>query len=78
MLLMFVVGTGSVGWMLTLGALMALEKNAPLGRPYWQAAGRWSARLGSHGIAAQRIDLTGCTGPCPPSTRGGEGRAYKS
>jgi predicted metal-binding membrane protein len=27
MLLMFVVGTGSVGWMLALGAGMALEKN---------------------------------------------------
>jgi predicted metal-binding membrane protein len=27
MLLMFVVGTGSVGWMLVLGAVMALEKN---------------------------------------------------
>ncbi len=24
---MFIVGTGSVGWMLALGALMALEKN---------------------------------------------------
>jgi predicted metal-binding membrane protein len=32
MLLMFVVGTGSVGWMLALGAVMALEKNVPWGR----------------------------------------------
>jgi predicted metal-binding membrane protein len=32
MLLMFVVGTGNVGWMLILGAVMALEKNAPWGR----------------------------------------------
>jgi predicted metal-binding membrane protein len=32
MLLMFVVGSGSVGWMLVLGAAMALEKNAPWGR----------------------------------------------
>jgi predicted metal-binding membrane protein len=32
MLLMFVVGTGSVGWMLALGAIMAIEKNAPWGR----------------------------------------------
>ena len=31
MLLMFVVGTGSVGWMLVLGAVMALEKNASVG-----------------------------------------------
>ncbi|MEE9587373.1 MAG: DUF2182 domain-containing protein [Hyphomicrobiaceae bacterium] len=35
MLLMFVVGTGSVGWMLALGALMALEKNL---------SGGWLAR----------------------------------
>ena len=32
MLLMFAVGTGSVGWMLALGAVMAIEKNAPWGR----------------------------------------------
>jgi predicted metal-binding membrane protein len=32
MLLMFVVGTGSVGWMLALGAVMAFEKNVPWGR----------------------------------------------
>jgi predicted metal-binding membrane protein len=32
MLLMFVVGTGSVGWMLFIGAVMAVEKNAPWGR----------------------------------------------
>ena len=32
MLLMFVVGTGSVGWMLALGAVMAAEKNMPGGR----------------------------------------------
>jgi predicted metal-binding membrane protein len=32
MLLMFVVGTGSVGWMLALGAVMAIEKNLPWGR----------------------------------------------
>lgn len=34
MLLMFVVGTGSVGWMLALGAVMALEKNLTSG---WMA-----------------------------------------
>jgi predicted metal-binding membrane protein len=39
MLLMFVVGTGSVGWMLALGAVMAAEKNFPWGR-------RLSAPLG--------------------------------
>jgi predicted metal-binding membrane protein len=32
MLTMFVVGTGSVGWMLALAALMAAEKNLPWGR----------------------------------------------
>ena len=39
MLLMFAVGTGNVGWMLALGAVMALEKNMPWGR-------RLSAPLG--------------------------------
>jgi predicted metal-binding membrane protein len=32
MLLMFVVGTASVGWMLVLGAVMAAEKALPFGR----------------------------------------------
>jgi len=32
MLLMFVVGTGSIGWMLALGAAMAVEKNMPWGK----------------------------------------------
>lgn len=32
MLLMFVVGTGSVGWMLALSAVMAAEKNLPGGQ----------------------------------------------
>lgn len=32
MLLMFAVGTGNVGWMLALGAFMAMEKNLPWGR----------------------------------------------
>jgi predicted metal-binding membrane protein len=35
MLLMFVVGSGSIGWMLMLGVIMAIEKNMP-----------WGARLG--------------------------------
>ena len=39
MLLMFVVGTGSLGWMLALSAVMAAEKNLPGGR-------RLSAPLG--------------------------------
>ena len=32
MLLMFAVGVGNLGWMLVLGATMALEKNLPWGR----------------------------------------------
>ena len=32
MAVMFVVGTGSIGWMLALAALMAAEKNLPWGR----------------------------------------------
>jgi predicted metal-binding membrane protein len=36
---MFVVGTGSVGWMLALGTVMAIEKNVAWGR-------RLSAPLG--------------------------------
>jgi len=39
MLLMFLVGAGSVGWMLAIGALMAMEKNVTWGR-------RLSAPLG--------------------------------
>jgi predicted metal-binding membrane protein len=40
MLLMFVVGVGNLGWMLALGAVMAIEKNLPWGR-------RLSAPLGA-------------------------------
>lgn len=32
MLLMFAVGVGNIGWMLVLGAVMAIEKNMPWGR----------------------------------------------
>jgi predicted metal-binding membrane protein len=32
MLLMFGVGVGNIGWMLALGAVMAVEKNVPWGR----------------------------------------------
>ena len=39
MLLMFAVGVGNIGWMLALGAVMAIEKNMPWGR-------RLSAPLG--------------------------------
>jgi predicted metal-binding membrane protein len=39
MALMFIVGAGSLAWMLLLGVVMALEKNLPIGR-------RFSAPLG--------------------------------
>jgi predicted metal-binding membrane protein len=50
MLLMFAVGTGSVGWMLAMGVVMAVEKNLP-----W---GRWlSAPLGAALLAAAVVIL---------------------
>jgi predicted metal-binding membrane protein len=39
MLLMFAVGTGSLGWMLALAAIMAIEKNAPWGRAFSKPLG---------------------------------------
>jgi predicted metal-binding membrane protein len=48
MLLMFVVGTGNVGWMLGLGAVMALEKNAAWGRRLSQPLG--AALIGWAGL----------------------------
>lgn len=45
MMLMFAVGSGSLGWMLALGAVMAIEKNMPWGR-------RISAPLGIGLLAA--------------------------
>ncbi len=39
MLLMFTVGAGSVGWMLLLGSLMAIEKNAKWGKPFAKVLG---------------------------------------
>ena len=49
MLVMFVVGTGSVGWMLVLAAAMAAEKNLPGGRrlaaPLGVALVAWAAAL---------------------------------
>jgi predicted metal-binding membrane protein len=47
MLLMFAVGTGSVGWMLALGAIMAAEKNTrwggSIGKPLGVTLIAWSA-----------------------------------
>jgi predicted metal-binding membrane protein len=51
MLLMFVVGTGNVGWMLALGAIMAVEKNTPWGR-------RLSRPLGG-ALLATAVVITG-------------------
>jgi predicted metal-binding membrane protein len=39
MLLTFAIGVGSLGWMLALGALMAVEKNLPWGRRLSPALG---------------------------------------
>lgn len=50
MLLMFAVGTGSVGWMLALGVIMAAEKNLSWGR-------RLSAPLGAALLAAALVIL---------------------
>jgi predicted metal-binding membrane protein len=49
MLLMFAVGSGSIGWMLALGAAMAIEKNMPWGRRLAAPLGvcllAWSATI---------------------------------
>ncbi|MBK9244993.1 MAG: DUF2182 domain-containing protein [Burkholderiales bacterium] len=56
MLLMFTVGTGSLGWMLALGAVMAVEKNAPWGRrisaPLGAALLLWGAAVALNHAAA--------------------------
>ena len=52
MLLMFAVGSGSIGWMLALGAVMAIEKNAPWGR-------RISGPLGAALIAVGLLTAIG-------------------
>ena len=61
MLLMFAVGIGSIGWMLALGALMAIEKNMPWGR-------RLSAPVGIVLIAwGVAVVLVGAPGLGDPS-----------
>jgi predicted metal-binding membrane protein len=55
MLLMFVVGTGSIGWMLALGAIMAIEKNMPWGR-------RLSAPLGFALLTWAAVTVVGNVG----------------
>ena len=53
MLLMFAVGAGNLGWMLLLGAVMAVEKNMPWGRrigaPLGAALMAWSAWIVASG-----------------------------
>jgi len=56
MLLMFAVGTGSIGWMLVLGAIMATEKNMPWGRRLSTPLG-----IGLLGLGAG-LALVGLTG----------------
>ena len=56
MLLMFTVGTGNLGWMLALGVVMAVEKNAPWGRrisaPLGAALLLWGAAVALNHAAA--------------------------
>lgn len=56
MLLMFVVGTGNIGWMLILGAIMAIEKNAPWGRRISRPLGM--ALIGCAAVIAARNLVT--------------------
>lgn len=53
MLLMFAVGTGSLVWMLTLGSVMAIEKNLPWGRKLSAPLGVLLLAIGGGLIAAQ-------------------------
>jgi hypothetical protein len=65
MLLMFVVGSGSVGWMLLLGAIMAAEKEPAVGR-----ASRPAIRgspAGGHGDDRHR--QSGAVAASPPARR---------
>jgi predicted metal-binding membrane protein len=56
MLLMFAVGVGNLGWMLVLGALMAIEKNLPWGRRVSAPLGVvllcWGLALGLEAVLA--------------------------
>jgi predicted metal-binding membrane protein len=56
MLLMFAVGVGNLGWMLILGALMAIEKNLPWGRRISAPLGVvllcWGLALGLEAVLA--------------------------
>ncbi len=56
MLLMFVVGVGNIGWMLILGAIMAVEKNVSWGR---QLSTPLGASLAVGGVAILALGATG-------------------
>jgi predicted metal-binding membrane protein len=53
MLLMFAIGVGNIGWMLAIGAVMTLEKNAPwgrrIGRPLGAILLAWSVAVATTG-----------------------------
>jgi predicted metal-binding membrane protein len=62
MLLMFAVGVGSLGWMLVLGAVMAIETNVSWGRKISTPLGvvllGWGLALGATAVlAAQHTHL---------------------
>ena len=56
MLLMFAVGLGSLGWMLVLGAVMAVEKNVSCGHKIGAPLGvvllGWGLALGTSAVLA--------------------------
>lgn len=56
MLLMFVVGVGNIGWMLILGAIMAIEKNMPWGT---QLSAPLGASLALGGVAILGLGAAG-------------------
>ncbi len=58
MLLMFAVGSGNLGWMLAIGAVMAIEKNAPWGRRLAAPLGVGLLALGAI-VVLQHVSVTG-------------------
>jgi predicted metal-binding membrane protein len=58
MLLMFAVGTGNLGWMLAIGAVMAIEKNTRWGRRLAAPLGIALLALGAL-VVLQHVSVTG-------------------
>ena len=56
MLLLFAMGTGSVGWMLAIGAAMAVEKNTAWGRraarPFGVLLLGWAGAIAAFNLSA--------------------------